>query len=177
MLTLTLLRHAKSSWDQPALDDHERPLAKRGKKAAPEIGAALAAMGLRPDLVLCSGAARARATLDLVLKKLGGPVPEVVYDDAIYMATPNALLARLRRVGPGAAGETPRHVMLVGHNPGLEELALLLVGSGAADDTARMTEKFPTAAVAVVGFNAESWAAIKPDSGRLEHFLTPKQLT
>ncbi len=71
----------------------------------------------------------------------------------------------------------PRHVMLVGHNPGLEELALLVVGSGAVDDTARMVEKFPTAAVAVVGFNADSWALIEPGSGRLEHFLTPKQLT
>ncbi len=177
MLTLTLLRHAKSSWDEPALEDYDRPLAKRGKKAAPEIGSALAAMGLRPDLVLCSGAARARATLDLVLGKLGAPVPEVVYDDALYMATPDDLLTRLHRIGPGAAGGTPHHVMLVGHNPGLEELALLLVGSGAADDTARMTEKFPTAAVAVVGFTADSWGSIAPGSGRLEHFLTPKQLT
>ena len=67
--------------------------------------------------------------------------------------------------------------MLVGHNPGLEELALLLVGSGAADDRARMAEKFPTAAVAVIAFNAESWAAIEPGSGRLEHFLAPKRLT
>jgi phosphohistidine phosphatase len=177
MLTLTLLRHAKSSWDEPGLDDYDRPLAKRGKKAAPQMGAALAAMGLRPDLVLCSGAVRARATLDLVLGKLGAPVPEVGYDDALYMAAPDALLARLQRVGRGAAGETPRHVMLVGHNPGLEELALLLVGSGARDDTARMTAKFPTAAAAVIGFNADSWAGIEPGSGRLEHFLTPKQLT
>ena len=160
-----------------SLDDYDRSLAKRGKKAAPEIGAALAAMGLRPDLVLCSGAARARATLDLVLAKLGAPVPQVVYDDDVYMATPDALLARLHRIGAGLAGEMPHHVMLVGHNPGLEELALLLAGSGAADDTARMTDKFPTAAVAVIGFNAESWAAIEPGSGRLEHFLTPKQLT
>jgi phosphohistidine phosphatase len=177
MLTLTLLRHAKSSWDQPALDDYERPLAKRGKKAAPQVGAALTAMGLRPDLVLCSGAVRARATLDLVLPKLGAPVPEVVYDDALYMAAPDALLARLHRIGPERGGEAPRHVMLVGHNPGLEELALLLAGSGADDDTARMTEKFPTAAVAVLGFNTDSWAAIEPGAGRLEHFLTPKQLT
>ena len=177
MLTLTLLRHAKSSWDDPGLDDYDRPLAKRGKKAAPEVGAAMAAMALRPDLVLCSGATRARATLDRVLGKLGAPVPQVVYDDAVYMATPEALLARLHRIGPGEAGETPRHVMVVGHNPGLEELALLLVGSGAADDTARMTEKFPTAAVAVIGFNADSWGLIEPGSGRLEHFLTPKQLT
>jgi phosphohistidine phosphatase len=176
MLTLSLLRHAKSSWDKPGLDDYDRPLAKRGKKAAPEIGAALAAMGLRPDLVLCSGAVRARETLDLVLPKLGPPPPEIVYDDAIYMATPATLLARLRAIAASTEWGTPRHVLLVGHNPGMEELALLLIGSGAADDTARMAEKFPTAAVAVVAFNAEDWSGIKPGAGRLEHFLTPKGL-
>jgi phosphohistidine phosphatase len=175
MLTLSLLRHAKSSWDEPALDDYDRPLAKRGKKAAPEIGAALAAMGLRPDLVLCSGAVRARETLDLVLSKLGGPAPEIVYDEALYMATPAGLLARLRKVA--ARADAPRHVMLVGHNPGLEELALMLVGSGGADDRARMAEKFPTAALAVIAFNTESWAKVRPGAGRLEHFITPKRLT
>src|SRR3970040_2350291 len=132
MLTLSLLRHAKSRWDEPALGDYGRPLAKRGRKAATEVGAALAAMGLRPQLVLCSGAVRARDTLDLVLDKLGAPAPEVIYDDEVYMATPAALIARLRRIAPGHRGEVPRHVMLVGHNPGLEELALLLVGSSAA---------------------------------------------
>ena len=177
MLTLTLLRHAKSSWDEPGLDDYDRPLAKRGKKAAPDMGAALAKMGLSPDLILCSGAVRARATLDLVLPSLGTPLPQIVYDDTLYLAAPETLLARLRRIGPGETGEVPRHVMLVGHNPGLEELAVLLIGSGAFDDTARLTEKFPTAAVAVLGFAGESWAAIEPGTGRLQHFLTPRQLT
>jgi len=177
MLTLSLLRHAKSSWDEPALDDHDRPLAKRGKKAAPEIGAALAAMGLRPDRVVCSGAARARETLLLVLAKLGAPAPQIAYDDAVYMATPAALLARLRKIGAAPEHGAPRHVMLVGHNPGLEELALMLVGSGAADDRARMAEKFPTAAIAVIAFNVDSWSAIEPGAGRLEHFLTPRRLT
>jgi len=176
MLTLSLLRHAKSSWDDPGLDDFDRPLAKRGQKAAPEIGAALAAMGLRPDLVVCSGAVRARETLSMVLAKLGAPPPDVLYEDGVYMAGPEKLLRRVRAVGPGPTGEAPRHVMLVGHNPDLEELALLLVGSGAADDTARMATKFPTAGVAVIAFNAESWAAIEPGAGRLEHFLTPKSL-
>jgi phosphohistidine phosphatase len=176
MLTLTLLRHAKSSWGDPALDDHDRPLAERGKKAAPDMGTALAAMGLRPDLVICSSAARARATLDLVLGKLGAPVPQVIYDDGVYMATPERLLARLHRIGLSETGQIPHRVMLVGHNPGLEELALLLVGSGAANDRARMAEKFPTAALAVISFNADSWGLIAPGAGRLEHFLTPKQL-
>jgi phosphohistidine phosphatase len=177
MLTVTLLRHAKSSWDAPALDDYERPLSKRGMKAAPEMGAALAAMGLRPDLILCSSAVRARATQDLVLPHLGAPVPEVAFDDALYLAAPETLLARLRRVGPGETGEVPRHVMLVGHNPGLEELAVLLAGSGGIDDTARLTEKFPTGAAAVLSFAGETWAEIEPGGGRLEHFLTPRQLT
>lgn len=176
MLTLTLLRHAKSSWDEP-LDDHDRPLAKRGLKAAPEMGAALAAMGLRPDLVICSGAVRTRETLALVLDELGAPAPDVVYDDSVYMASPQTLLKRLRAIAPGPDRGTPRHVMLVGHNPGMEELALELVGSGAADDRARMAKKFPTAAAAVIAFNADAWASIKPGTGRLEHFLTPKRLT
>lgn len=174
MLTLSLLRHAKSSWTEP-LDDYDRPLAKRGQKAAPEVGAGLSAMGLRPDLVLCSGAVRARQTLELVLERLGAPTPEVVYDDALYMASPDSLLVRLNAVASERG--TPRHVMLVGHNPGLEELALMLTGSGAADDRARMAEKFPTAAVAVIAFNTESWSGIEPGTGRLEHFLTPKRLT
>ena len=176
MLTLSLLRHAKSSWEEP-LDDYDRPLAKRGQKAAPGIGSALAAMGLRPDLVICSGAVRTRETLHLVLERLGAPAPEVAYDDTLYMAAPETLLTRLHMIAPGLERGTPRHVMLVGHNPGLEELALLLVGSGAADDRARMAAKFPTAAVAVIAFNGESWASVEPGAGRLEHFLTPKRLT
>lgn len=177
MLTLSLLRHAKSSWDNPALSDFDRPLANRGKKAAPLIGSAMAELGLRPDLIICSGAARARQTLALVLEKLGSPTPEVVFDDSVYMAPPELLLARLRAVKKVGQGETPRHVMLVGHNPGMEELALMLVGSGSAHDRARMAAKFPTAAVAVFTFDADTWKAIKPGSGRLEHFLTPRQLT
>jgi phosphohistidine phosphatase len=177
MLTLSLLRHAKSSWDNPALDDFDRPLASRGQKAAPLIGSALAERGLRPDLIICSGAARARQTLALVLEKLGSPTPEVVFDDGIYLAPPELLLARLRAIKKGARGETPKHVMLVGHNPGMEELALMLAGSGPAHDRARMAAKFPTAAVAVFTFDADTWKAVKPGTGRLEHFLSPRQLT
>jgi phosphohistidine phosphatase len=174
MLTLLLLRHAKSSWDDPSLADYDRPLAKRGRKAAPEVGAALAAKGLRPDLVLCSSAVRARETLDLVLKALGPPLPEVRYDEELYMATPATSIARLRQqvVNPANA----QHVMLVGHNPGFEELARMLVGGGNGDDCARLAEKFPTCAVAVIAFDADSWSAAEAGTGRLAHFLTPKHL-
>lgn len=175
MLTLALLRHAKSSWDKRGLADFDRPLAKRGQKAAPEIGAELAFLGVHPDLVLCSGAARARETLDLVLPKLGGASPEVVYDDAIYMATPASLVSLLRKIPHGA--RPPRSVMIVGHNPGLEELAALLVGAGGDADRSRMSAKFPAGAVAVISFDAASWAAIDLGAGSLEHFITPKRLT
>src|SRR5262249_52622573 len=151
MLTLTLLRHAKSSWEEP-LDDFDRPLAPRGEKAAPEIGAALAARGLHPDLILCSGALRARETLALVLPNVGEPSPIVVFDDALYMAAPRTLLRRLHVIAPALQRETPRHVMLVGHNPGFEELALLLIGSGSAEDRAQLATKFPTAGTAVITF-------------------------
>lgn len=172
MLTLLLLRHAKSSWDDPGLADYDRPLAKRGKKAAPEIGAALAAKGLRPDLVLCSSAVRTRETLELVLSALGPPSPEVRYDEELYMASPAAVIARLRKHAADPAA--PQDVMIVGHNPGFEELARLLVGSGGADDRARLAEKFPTCAVAVIAFDAGSWSAVEAGAGRLAHFLTPK---
>jgi len=175
MLTLALLRHAKSSWNDGGLADYDRPLAKRGQKAAPEIGAELAFLGMRPELVLCSGSVRTRDTLDLVLAKLGGASPEVVYDDAIYMATPATLLSILRKIPNGTS--PPRSVMVVGHNPGLEELAALLVGAGGDEDRNRMSAKFPAGAVAVICFDAASWASIGLGTGSLEHFITPKRLT
>jgi phosphohistidine phosphatase len=176
MLTLSLLRHAKSSWAAPEHGDHERPLATRGLKAAPKVGAALAGMGLRPDLVLCSSAVRTRETLALVLPKFPAPPPRVIYEDDIYMATPAALLMRVRNVEAGHTEGMPHHVMVVGHNPGLEELAMLLIGSGPDDDMMRIAEKFPTCAAAVIAFETHHWTGIDAGTGRLEHFLTPRQL-
>lgn len=174
MLTLSLLRHAKSSWDDPELEDFDRPLGKRGRKAAPEMGKLLASMGLKPDLIICSGAVRARQTLELVLDEWPSPAPRVIYDNAVYMALPEKLMERLRA---GTSAEPARHVMIVGHNPGLEELAMLLAGSGPADARSRLATKFPTAAAAVISFDADRWDGVTPGSGRLEHFLTPKHLT
>jgi len=174
MLTLTLLRHAKSNWDDPSLEDFDRPLGRRGRDAAPKMGKALAARGLKPDLIVCSSAVRARQTLELVLDAFGSPTPHVVYDDAIYMAMPEVLLARLRA---HAGSDAPRHVMIVGHNPGLEELALMLAVRGPAAERGRMAEKFPTASAAVITFDAGDWGGVAPGSGKLELFLTPKQLT
>jgi phosphohistidine phosphatase len=175
MLTLLLLRHAKSSWEIPALADYDRPLAKRGQKAAPRMGAEIAMLELRPDLVLCSGAARTRETLALVMPALGSPSPEVVYDDAIYMATPASLLKQLRGLADRPGG--PTTVMIVGHNPGLEELADLLIGSGDAEAHRLLQDKFPTCALAVVNFDTERWSDIAPSAGSLARFITPARLT
>ena len=175
MLTLLLLRHAKSSWDNPALADFDRPLAKRGQKAAPRMGAEIEALGLRPELILCSSAQRTRETLDLVLDSWSGTPPPVVYDEAIYMAPPEDLVAEVRKLA--ATSPPPGRVMMVGHNPGLEELAELLTGDG--DPAARqlMAQKFPTCALAVITFEGSDWAAVGPGKGTLSRFITPARLT
>lgn len=171
MLTLSLLRHAKSSWDDLELDDFERPLAKRGVTAAPEMGRAMRDLQLKPDLVLCSTSVRTRATLALVLLELGPPPPQVEYDDKLYLATPAAMLARLRKVN-----DTHRHVMIVGHNPGTHALALELTGAARREDMADLASKFPTAGYANITFEADRWRDVKSGTGRLVVFMTPRKL-
>src|SRR5215216_6730711 len=117
---LALVRHAKSSWADPDLADHDRPLNARGRRAATLVGQYLHAAGVHPDLVLCSSATRARQTLELLpLARM----TDVLIEDQLYGAGPHELLARLRRI-PAAVGSA----LLIGHNPGLEELARELVG-------------------------------------------------
>jgi phosphohistidine phosphatase len=171
MLTL----HAKSSWDNPGLADYDRPLGKRGQSAAPRMGSEIAAGGLRPDLVLCSGARRTRETLALVLDELGKPIPEIVYDDTIYMGTPKLLLALLRKLPSGAGA--PKTVMIVGHNPGLEDFAAELAAEGDSDARNQMAQKFPTGALAVLAFDETFWTDVAPGKGDLVRFLTPASLT
>lgn len=171
MRTLSILRHAKSNWDDPDLSDHERPLSKRGTKAAAEIGRYIAGRGGRPEFIISSDAVRTRATVSLILTELHSPPPEVVYDENLYLASPSTLVERLRKVKSGHG-----HVMLVGHNPGLHALALSLTGSGDRKALQRMAMKFPTAALAIVSFEGDDWSAIKPASGTLEAFITPREL-
>jgi len=171
MLTLSLLRHAKSSWSEPELDDHERPLAKRGIKDAPRIGRFMAAEKLLPDLVLCSGAVRTRATLTLVLAELPNTQAEIFFEDELYLAGPAEMFARLTKVKPPA-----RHVLIVGHNPGLQALALELTGEGKRKGLAGLAGKFPTGALAVIDFEVGSWSALRAASGRLRLFVTPRRL-
>jgi phosphohistidine phosphatase len=170
MRTLSLFRHAKSSWVDPGLKDFERPLNERGEQAAPRMGAFMVRHGVAPELILCSPAVRTRQTLDLVLPHLAGS-PRVIYEDALYLAGAPALLKRIRKVGARV-----RHAMLVGHDPGLHILAQELAGSGSRDDLEALSAKFPTAALAVIAFDETTWSKVKRGAGRLEIFMTPKRL-
>jgi phosphohistidine phosphatase len=170
MLTLSLLRHAKSSWSDARLKDFERPLNDRGETAAPRMGAFMARRGIKPELVLCSSAVRARQTLNLVLPRLKG-APELVYEDALYLASSVTMLRRLHKVGAEVG-----HVMIVGHDPGMHTLAVELAGSGRSDDLERLAEKFPTAGLAVLVFDVDAWPGVHWGGGRLQLFTAPKRL-
>jgi phosphohistidine phosphatase len=170
MLTLSLLRHAKSSWKDPTLPDRDRPLATRGVTDAPLMGKAMAERGIDPELVLCSSARRTRDTLALVLPELRVE-PKVVYEDALYHASPAEMLQMMRAIQPGAS-----RVMLVGHNPELQALALDLVGSGPKHSRDLLREKYPTAGLAVMNFASGLWSSVTVNSGTLNLFLSPKDI-
>ena len=167
MKRLFLLRHAKSSWDDPGLDDHERRLAPRGRRASKLIAEHLRRERIAPSLVLCSSASRTRETLERVI-----PTPDrtnVSFEDGLYQASSGSLLQRLREVPPHVDS-----VMLVGHQPAIQELALDLAGDGL--DLARMTAKFPTGALATLHFDG-AWSELGPGSAELVAFVKPKELT
>jgi phosphohistidine phosphatase len=170
MLTLSLLRHAKSSWSNPTLLDRERPLATRGVTDAPLMGKAMAERGIDPELVLCSSARRTRDTLDLVLPELRVE-PKVDYIDALYHASPEEMLEMLHGIQPGA-----NRVMLVGHNPEIQTFALDLVGAGPKHFRDRLSMKYPTAGLAVINFASGLWKSVGVNSGTLNLFLSPKDL-
>lgn len=171
MLTLLLLRHAKSSWDNLALDDFDRPLNKRGTKAASLIGRHLVEKASVPDLVLCSTAVRTRATLTLVMNEIAADPPGVIYDEALYLADAETLIARIRSVEP-----RHRTVMVVAHNPGIHAAALELTGSGDKALLELLAMQFPTAALATITFKVESWRRIAPATGTLADFVLPRLL-
>jgi phosphohistidine phosphatase len=175
---LVLFRHAKSAW--PDVPDHERPLAGRGIHAAPVMGRWLRDAGLVPDLVLCSTARRARETWQFAQPGLAA-TPPVSFEDRIYGEDATELLALVREVPP-ATGT----LLLIGHNPAIEDLALMLAvpgpdpdaaGPGATNpgDLERMRAKFPTAAIAVLEPTA-TWHELAPGQARLTAFVTPRDL-
>jgi phosphohistidine phosphatase len=168
MRRVYLLRHAKSSWKDGSLADRERPLAGRGRKAATAMAGHLEDEGIRPDLVLCSPARRTRETLERIEDALGDGI-EARFEDALYGATEATLLRCLN-----ALPDEVDSVMLIGHNPGLEDLALALASEGA--ELERLREKFPTAALATIDLPAARWSAIERGGGELVAFVRPRDL-
>lgn len=159
---LMLLRHAKSSW--PDVPDQDRPLAKRGRRDAPAIGRWLRDHGYQPDVVLCSGARRARQTWELMAPELGG-FPSVTFEPRAYDASALTLLYLAREL-PGSC----RAALLIGHNPAIADLADSLVQPSAEDGA---PGRFPTAAVAVLEF-AGGWPDLAPGHARLADFTSPR---
>lgn len=170
MRTLSLLRHAKSNWDDPRLPDFDRPLAPRGLAAAPRIGARMRDLALVPDLVLCSPAVRTRETARLVLPALAHP-PPIVFEQAIYEATAETLLTLVRQLA-----DSVRHALLIGHNPGLHQLILDLLADQLPPEYADLHRNLPTSALTVLEFPIERWADAAPGIAHLTHYETPRGL-
>jgi phosphohistidine phosphatase len=168
MRTLYLLRHAKSSWAEPALPDRKRPLAPRGRRDAKRIAKHLVQLESQPELVLCSSAVRTRETLERLRVARGGG-STVLLEDELYGASAEQLLERIRLVPEAIAS-----VMLIGHNPGLQDLALLLAEDGV--DLDRLEEKFPTAALATRTIPRRAWSQGEPGVALRTAYIHPKRL-
>jgi phosphohistidine phosphatase len=166
---LFVLRHAKSSWDDPGLDDHDRPLAPRGRRAVKVLADHFQTHAIDPALILCSSSRRTRETLDGI--GLGG---EALIEDELYAASPAQLLERLQRI-PDEVGSA----MLIGHNPAMQVLVLRLAGARRTElDGSPLPEvqrKFPTGACATLRFDGQ-WSELRPGGARLEAFVRSKQL-
>ena len=168
MHALHLLRHAKSSWANESLGDHDRPLSKCGRRDAEMLARHFADRVGPPDLALCSTAARARDTLAPLLERL--KLGRIVLDRDLYLAPNSALLEHLRNTR-----EDVRTALLVGHNPGLHELALLLADPDSPVELPPLSDKFPTGALASFRF-AAAWRGLKPRTATLIAYVTPREL-
>jgi phosphohistidine phosphatase len=167
---LYLLRHAKSSWSDPHLSDDERPLAPRGRRAAAAMLRHLQTEGIEPALVLCSPARRTIETCDRIAPAFG-PEVSLLIDEALYGASAEELVRRLQAVPPTIAS-----VMIVGHNPGLQDLAIVLAGSGERGALERLRSKFPTGALATLAVESDSWRPLGTHCARLVGFVVPREL-
>jgi phosphohistidine phosphatase len=167
--TLLLLRHAKSSWAEPDLADHDRPLARRGQEAARRIAEHLRDMSVRPQLVLCSSARRAVDTLAPSRRVL--EEAEVRIEDWLYGASARRVLTQLREIDPRFDC-----VMVVGHNPTLEDLALELTGDGDEKAMTQLQAKFPTGALATLHLGDSSWSQLRAGRAQLAAMVIPRKL-
>lgn len=170
MRRLMLLRHSKAERAQSGTRDRERVLEPRGRADAQRIGAYLAHHGLVPNRVVISPSLRTRQTWELVGAAFASPVP-AFDEDRLYDASPDTLLAVIRETP--ATGSV---LLLVGHNPGLHEIARELIASGDVEHREQLNEEFPTSALAVIDFATDEWARVHPHGGRLERFIVPRAL-
>ncbi|MGZ4723719.1 MAG: SixA phosphatase family protein [Ilumatobacteraceae bacterium] len=162
---IVVIRHAKSSWDDPSMVDHDRPLSKRGRDALSRLGDHIEGLKLRPDLVMCSSSRRTRETLDGIRTSLGRKV-RVEFDSALYGASVEQLVTKLRGLD-----DQIMNVFLIGHNPAVTDLVDLLAVAPATGGTA--IDAFPTAAVAVLSV-AVPWSELQPACAALESFWAPR---
>lgn len=168
MKTLTLLRHAKSGWDDPVARDFDRPLNGKGQRAAAMMGRYMKAEGLAFDHVLASPATRVIETLAQVVTGYGSELAPH-WDQRLYLASAATLLDLVHELPEGAES-----VLFSGHNPGLEELVLMLAGENALRDS--VEAKFPTASLAELRFDVAAWDDVKPGRGYLVRFTRPRDL-
>ena len=169
-MRLMLLRHAKTEKAEPGMRDDERRLNERGQTDAPLIGAYMARHALIPDRVLVSTAERTRETWRRLAEALPAR-PRVSYEERLYNAGSETILALAKQVEPPA-----RTLLIIGHNPGLHDLARLLIASGDVEARERLNEGLPTSGLAVIDFATKDWGKVHPRGGRLERFVSPRSL-
>jgi phosphohistidine phosphatase len=167
MHRLLLLRHAKAERLQPGGRDQDRVLAQRGRADAKTLGAYLARHAFIPDRAVVSTAARTRETWTLLAAAMG-ETPAASFEKRLYDASPDTILQAIKETKPDTGT-----LMVIGHNPGLQELAAMLVASGDIEARERLGREFPTSALVVISFAVEHWNSVHPRGGRLEHFVTP----
>lgn len=170
MRRLLLLRHAKTERAEPGGRDRDREITKRGRTDASRIAAYMAVHGFIPDLVLVSTAKRSQQTWALVEPALADRKPRVVVEERIYQAEAEQLMEVIRET------RNARAVLVVGHNPGLHDLAMLLIASGDIDARQRLSEGLPTSGLVVIDLAFNDWSRLHPHAGRLERFVSPRML-
>jgi phosphohistidine phosphatase len=169
-MRLMLLRHAKSEKAEPGQGDHERPLNARGRTDAPRIGAYMARHALVPDRVIVSTAQRTRETWER-LAAAWPDSPPVSYEARIYESGPETILTVIK-----STAREVRALLVIGHNPGLHDLARLLIASGDVEARERLNENLPTTGLVVIDFAGKDWRRLHAHGGRLELFVTPRLL-
>ncbi len=170
MRRLLLFRHAKAERSEPGMEDRARRLIERGRKDAAKVGTYMATHALIPDRVLTSPSSRTQETWKFAAAAFN-PSPPVTPVEQLYDATAHTILGVVRE-----AAQATHTLLIIGHNPGLHELAAMLIASGDIEARERLREKLPTSGLVFIDFALNDWAKLHPRSGRLERFVTPKSL-